>query len=244
MLHKYYLKNLSASETDFVFWALLSIIPRGIFQYFLFGWTIGAVLFDMYYLLILHFSILFSMEFFSKQIFKIEIADKVAYYLSCVKYWIFIFPFVPVITLMTNSTYKLRIEAFKYIPTFLVENNFLPTGMIFVIPIMILFLTKHLMHFSGLNLLKAFTVMAIANTISYVLYYQWLLGIFYYVKSHYSYTTAMATYSVIGCSFMLFIFYDLVKRQIIERRWLLLGLFMVYVFAFTIAVQAVKYFLR
>ncbi|MCW5906463.1 MAG: hypothetical protein KIS94_01270 [Chitinophagales bacterium] len=239
-----YLKNFSAPERDFIFWALLSIIPRGIFQYFLFGWTIGAVLFDMYYLLILHFSILFSMEFLSKQIFKIDIADKVAYYLSCVKYWIFIFPFVPVITLITNSTYKLRIEVFKYIPTFLVENNFLPTGMIFVVPIMLLFLTRHLVRFSGLNWVKAFFIIAIANTISYVLYYQWLLGIFYYVKSNYSYPTAMATYSVTGCTFMLLIFYNLVKRQIIDRRWLLLGSFMVYVFAFTIASQAVKYLLR
>jgi hypothetical protein len=234
--------QLSSNE-KFLGWVLLITIPRGLLHYFAFRWNIGSVIFDMYYLLILHFSLLFSMERMCHLFFKYDVQNAKNYYLSFIRYWILIFPMVPIVTIITGSKYRLHIEFFKYIPSFLIENNFLPIGMIFVIPLMLFFLIRHLSAHAGVSYLKAFIVVAIANTISYVVYYQWMLNLFYTFRDWFSETTAMCCYSLFGISVLLFITRSLVKRGVVEKFWLKVGFFMFYIYAFVLLVQAVNYFL-
>ena len=238
------LSSLLNNDEKFIAWVLLAIIPRGLFHFYLFHWNLGSVIFDMYYLLVLHFSLLFSMETLAKLFFKTKINELHDYYLSFIKYWVLIFPLVPIITIITGSSYRLRIEAFQYIPTFMVDKNFLPLGMVFVIPLILFFLTRHLMRLTDLNFVKAFAIVSIANTISYVLYYQWALNMFYTFLVWYSEKTAMCFYCLFGIVMLQLISFNLVRRNILHPNFLKVGWFMFYMYVFVLAAQMAAYCFR
>lgn len=235
------LTGLLSSEQKFIGWVLLAIIPRGLLHFYLFNWKLGSVIFDMYYVLVLHFSLLFSIETITQLFFKQKITEVRDYYRSFIKYWAFIFPLVPIVTIISHSKYQLHIEAFKYIPTFMVDKNFLPLGMLFVIPLIQFYLIRHLMRHSGLNMLKAFLVVSIANTISYVVYYQWILQAYYSFVMWFSEITAMCCYSLFGITALLLITYRLQKREVLHKNWLKVGFIMFYIYGFILLAQMISY---
>jgi hypothetical protein len=239
------LGNLLSKEEKFIFWALLAMIPRGLFHFFAFKMKLEGVILDMYYLLILYFSLLFFIERMAKIFFKVTIEDTQGYYLTFIKYWCLIFPVVPFITLATGSSYydKTRIELFRYIPTFMVENNFLPLGMVFVIPLIIYFLMVHLRQYLNLKFFQSFILVAVANTIAYILYYQWLFNLFFRLTALFSRKTALCVYAILEMTVLLFIEMNLTKRNILSPKWLKLGYFMLYMTSFLLVSQVGKYFI-
>jgi hypothetical protein len=98
--------------------------------------------------------------------------------------WV-VYPLVAIISLIVKSPAKQTIEWFRYIPTFMVYNNFLPAGMIAVIPILIVFYTWLLMRHSGADWTKALTSVSASLWAIYLLYYQYLLRLFYYLHHFY-----------------------------------------------------------
>ena len=100
------------------------------------------------------------------------------------------------------------------------------------------------MRLTDLNFAKAFAIVSIANTISYVLYYQWALNLFYTFLVWYSEKTAMCFYCLFGIVMLQLINFNLVRRNILHANFLKVGWFMFYMYAFVLAAQMAAYCFR
>jgi hypothetical protein len=100
--------------------------------------------------------------------------------------WV-VYPFVTIISLIAKSPATQTIEWFRHIPTFMVYNNFLPAGMIAVVPVLIVFYTWLFMRHSGADWLRAFVSVLVSLWIVYLVYYQYSLWLVYYSMKHYSF---------------------------------------------------------
>ncbi len=98
--------------------------------------------------------------------------------------WI-VYPAVTIISLITKSPPTQTIEWFRHIPTFMVDDNFLPAGMIAVIPVLIVFYTRLLIRHSSADWLRALASVLVSLSIIYLLYYQYTLWLFSYLYKQY-----------------------------------------------------------
>lgn len=105
--------------------------------------------------------------------------DDLAVLRESVLIWI-VYPVVTVISLIAKSPPMQSIEWFRYVPTFMVTNNFLPLGMIAVVPVLIVFYTRLLMHQSGADWPRALASVLVSLWIIYLAYYQYGLRLFLY----------------------------------------------------------------
>lgn len=110
--------------------------------------------------------------------------DDAAMLRESVLVWI-VYPLVTVISLLMKSPPVRSVPWFRYIPTFMVETNFLPAGMIVVIPILIAFYTRLLMRHSGADWLRALASVLVSLLTIYLAYYQYTLKLFIYVYKTY-----------------------------------------------------------
>jgi len=120
-----------------------------------------------------------------KRVFSRQVNDN-AILQGSVLIWI-VYPMVTVISLIAKSPPTQTIEWFRYIPTFMVEHNFLPAGMVAVIPILLVFYTRLMVRHSNASWLQAFSSVLLSLWVIYLLYYQWTLSLFYYVIRHYGF---------------------------------------------------------
>lgn len=98
--------------------------------------------------------------------------------------WI-VYPAVTIISFMTHGSPVRTVEWFRYIPTFMVEYNFLPDGMIAVIPVLIVFYTWLMARHSGADWLRSFISVFVSLLAVYLVYYQWTAGLFlYFLLTH------------------------------------------------------------
>lgn len=94
--------------------------------------------------------------------------------------WV-VYPAVAVISLITKSPPIQTIEWFRYIPTFMVYKNFMPTGFIAAIPVLLVFYVRLLVRHSRVNWFRAIASVLVPLFVIYLLYYQYLLRLFYFV---------------------------------------------------------------
>jgi hypothetical protein len=109
--------------------------------------------------------------------------------------WI-VYPMVPIISMATRSAPLGTIEWFRYIPSFMVENNFLPVGMIAVIPVLLLFYTRLISRTSGGGWLRSFVAMLAALIVIYVLFYQYADRLLFLVLGPYGPLFAAGLYTL------------------------------------------------
>lgn len=89
-----------------------------------------------------------------------------------------VIPFVPFFSLLPwEKAWGLgnfaTIPAFRLIPTFLVENNYLPLGMLVVIPFILLMTSRFMVQTTGVAWPRVFIMTLVAYGVIYVYYYQW-----------------------------------------------------------------------
>lgn len=92
-----------------------------------------------------------------------------------------VYPSVTIISLILKSPPTRTIEWFRYIPTFMVDYNFLPAGMIAVIPILFIFYTWLLMRHSDAGWPQALASVYVSLLVVYLVYYQYTAQLFLYV---------------------------------------------------------------
>ncbi len=122
-------------------------------------------------------------------------------------YWVI--PFVPLFSLSPlEKAWGLgpwaTISAFRVIPTFMVDNNYLPLGMLVVIPFILWMTSRFMAITTGLTWMRAFVMTLAAFGLIYVYYYQWGWRALVAVKYHAGFTpweillAAFITYSFLS----------------------------------------------
>ncbi|HXH18607.1 MAG TPA: hypothetical protein VNJ07_05945 [Chitinophagales bacterium] len=154
------------------------------------------------------FTIYSSIPYWAMRIVRIKTeiddsAEREIYRLST-PLWL-IYPLVPVITILTGSSYSVEVPLFKWIPTFMTKGNFLPTGMIAVIPVILLYFTILFQKKIHINLPAVFIAIAASCTILYLLFYQWLLSLFQLVLKEYNYALGFGIYHLIMAVYLQFV---------------------------------------
>jgi hypothetical protein len=221
---------------------LLASCLRGAFHLFYFEWKWSEVLFDMYYLLVFYFSLLIGIEWIFLLFLNKSAKDRFSYYSDYAKYWLLLFPAVPFVTILTQSNYNNDVVWFKHIPTFFVQNNFLPTGMIFVIPLMLLFTLRHIERFFESTFLQRFLATALIFTITYLVYYQWLYGVQIKFRTLFSPDFAMAFYASILLILLIVIqYYLFLKKVLLSPYWLYATGIMLYLYLFIMGNRMFQY---
>jgi len=129
------------------------------------------------------------------------------------KLWWLVIP-VSIINGLFNADTTITISIFKYIPTFMEINNYLPIGMVMVIPLFIVFTTWFIRKTYSQSLWKSFLYGLLGLSIIYVIFYQWLWQFFYYLLNTFirayqltfgeSYLISMPIFIETGLIFLLF----------------------------------------
>jgi hypothetical protein len=90
-----------------------------------------------------------------------------------------VYPAVTLISMLGNSPPNRSIEWFRYIPTFLVERNFLPLGMIIVVPVLISAYVILIKRHSQAGWFQTLIAVLVSLLIVYLLYYQYTFRWFF-----------------------------------------------------------------
>jgi hypothetical protein len=165
-------------------WLLGFGLARTILDYFwiptyvLFEYKILSLLNTTVYVFTLYLVIPSIAEYILERIFSRPV-NRDAVLRESVLIWI-VYPAVTIISLMTHGSPVRSVEWFRYIPTFIVEYNFLPDGMIAVIPVLIVFYTWLMMRHSGADWLRSLISVLASLLVIYLVYYQWTAGLFLY----------------------------------------------------------------
>ncbi|MBL8080573.1 MAG: hypothetical protein JNM55_21560 [Anaerolineales bacterium] len=153
--------SLATATSDMLFWLKVS------------SYTVWLVTFLLWFIYLL--SLCVSTAFLLSQLvpngdFRQALAMTV-----CV-YWVI--PFVPPFSLLPwEKAWGLgnfaTIPVFRMIPTFLVENNYLPLGMLVVIPFILWMASRFMAQTTGVTWSRVFIMTLVAYGVIYVYYYQW-----------------------------------------------------------------------
>ncbi len=117
--------------------------------------------------------------------------------------WV-IYPLVPIVTILTGDSYSKTIPLFAHIPFFLVNSNFFPTGMMFVIPIITIsyiFICRNILK---TNFFISLLLTAYSCTVMYLLFYQFFLRLFVVLRHTNNYYVAYAVYHTLMMVFLYF----------------------------------------
>jgi hypothetical protein len=107
-----------------------------------------------------------------------------------------VYPMVPTISMLARSAPFIRIEWFRHIPTFMVENNFLPLGMIAVVPVLFIYYSRKLAQTSGAGWLRSSLATLIALLVIYVLFYQYADALLFQAMGSYGPLVAAGVYTL------------------------------------------------
>jgi hypothetical protein len=172
-------------------WLLGFAVARSILDYFWiplyagFLYKLPSLFNTTVYLFTLYLIIPAMAGFILEKVFSKQVDDS-AVLRESILVWV-VYPFVTIISLIAKSPATQTIEWFRYIPTFMVYNNFLPAGMIVVIPILIVFYTRLMMRHSGADWFRAFISVLVSLWVVYLLYYQYTLRLVYFSMKQYSF---------------------------------------------------------
>jgi hypothetical protein len=107
-----------------------------------------------------------------------------------------VYPMVSLISMIAKSPPRQTIDWFRYIPTFMVEDNFLPAGMLAVVPILAAAYTVLLMRHSRSNWLKSLVSVSLALLAVYLVYYQYTFRFFWEFFRTYGRFVAIGYYTL------------------------------------------------
>lgn len=180
------MKKLVSAEKMFGLLSAISLVRVALDQTIIYGFsqpynTLMSQLHMYMYLFILYL----CMPAFA--LFLLGVRNKEKYaevrqlYQSSVWIWAIIYPAVPIVSYIFKTPYRDTFEWMGYIPTFMVHNNYLPAGMIFVIPIIVYHYTTSLMQIFKFSFIKSFLAFNVSCGVLYVLFYQYLLNLGYHI---------------------------------------------------------------
>lgn len=133
-------------------------------------------------------------DFILKRVFSAHVDDK-AVLRESVLIWI-VYPLVTVINLIVKSPPTLTIKWFQLIPTFMVSNNYMPVGLIVVVPVLLVFYTRLILRHSDSSWPKVFLSVLVSHWVVYLLYYQYTLKWFFYLHHLYGPLVAFGFYTL------------------------------------------------
>jgi hypothetical protein len=153
--------SMAVSTTDMVFW--LKVFSLTVW--------VGSCFLWFFYILSLCLSTAFLL---SRLIPKGDF--KQALTMAICVYWVI--PLVPIFSLLPwEKDWGLGIFAtipvFRMIPTFLVDNNYLPLGMLAVIPVILGMTGRFMAKTTGVTWWRALAMTLAAYALIYIYYYQW-----------------------------------------------------------------------
>lgn len=90
------------------------------------------------------------------------------------------YPMVGVISGIAESPYSITIPIFRYLPFFMVENNFFPLGMIVMVPLLIIGYT-YAFHQKPKRFWTTLIAVVLSFSIIYILFYQYVLRLSYII---------------------------------------------------------------
>jgi hypothetical protein len=95
--------------------------------------------------------------------------------------WAVIYPMVPAVSMLTGSPFLRHVELFRYVPGFLVRENFLPSGMFVAIAILLWRVPAAVRRLYDVRALQAWVAVLAALLVIYLVFYQWGLAALYAV---------------------------------------------------------------
>jgi hypothetical protein len=230
------------SEKRFVIILLIASTLRGIFDFALMKLGFWSIFFNFFYLFVLYLSIVGTVHYLCSKFYKAEPSDIPGFFFGYAPYWLFLFPVVPVVTHLTHSNYRMTIPLFSYIPSFMVNNNYLPTGMVYIIPLMFFFFFVHAKKYYQLSIIQLFWPVLIIFWADYLLLYQWLLNLGYYLMSMFSVNTFFAVYGMLMLGWGAPFVYYAYKKCNLSKEWLVIGAAVFYSFVFLLALTVLRYY--
>lgn len=166
-------------------WLLSFAVTRSVLDYFWiliharFLYRTIAMFTNIVYLYTLYLMIPAMAGFMLGKVFSRPVNDR-AVLRESVLVWV-VYPTVTIVSLVTKSPPTRSIEWFRHIPTFMVDNNFFPTGMVAVVLVLVVFYTWLMMRHSRADWLRALASVLVSLFVIYLLYYQYTLRLFHYV---------------------------------------------------------------
>ncbi len=151
---------------------------------------------------------------------------------------------VPVVSYLTGSSYQMEIPLFSYIPTFMVQKNYLPTGMLFIIPLMFASFLYHAKQYLNISPIKVLLLLMIIFWADYLLLYQWLLQLGYFLEAAYSSQTFLSVYGMLMLIWGTPFCYYAYKKANLSVGWLQVGGVVFYTFFFLLIFKMGAYYLR
>ncbi len=159
----------------------------------------GIVYIYVLYFGIVGLSVLF-LKVIGKQIVSDEAIEKVYWYSTFI--WL-VYPLVALLSWLLDGPQMITVPIFKYIPFFLVENNFLPIGMLIVIPIILSSYTFLFNKYFNTSIINSIFISILSTSIIYTLYYQYLLNISFLLLYKTNYWIFIGFYSFLFIPFTL-----------------------------------------
>lgn len=232
------------SEKRFVLILGIAAALRVLFDYTLMHVGFWSNFFNFFYLFVLYFSIVSTVHFLSGKFFNVEIKDTRGFFFGYAPYWVLLFPAVPVVSYLTGSSYQMEIPLFSYIPTFMVKKNYLPSGMLFIIPLMFASFLYHAKQHLKLSPIKVLLLLMIIFWADYLLLYQWLLQLGYFLQAAYSSQTFLSIYGMLMLIWGAPFCYYAYKKAKLSVEWLQVGSVVFYTFFFLLIFKMGAYYLR
>lgn len=232
------------SEKKFVSILCIAAALRVFFDYTLMHVGFWSNFFNFFYLFVLYFSIVSTVHFLSGKFYQIQPDDTRGFFFGYAPYWVLLFPAVPVVSYLTGSSYQIEIPLFSYMPTFMVHKNYLPSGMLFIIPLMFASFVQHASKYLNLSPVKVLLLLMIIFWADYLLLYQWLLQLGYFLQAAFSNQTFLAVYGILMLIWGAPFCYYAYKKAKLSVEWLHVGGFVFYTFFFLLIFKIGTYYLR
>ncbi len=159
-------------------------------------------LFDTVYIFTLFTGFSFLIVFLSRFMLKEKpsaVAVQNLYYDSAF-IWL-CYPLVPLVTFLYGDNYSKTIEFFEYLPFFMIEKNYLPSGMIFIMPILVGGYTYLVKKHLKISLIQAILLSTVSQTIIYLLFYQYLYGMGLKLRDAFNSLIFLGSYTLVMCMF-------------------------------------------
>lgn len=107
-----------------------------------------------------------------------------------------VYPAVTAISLAAKSPPNQTIAWFRLIPTFMVEKNFFPVGMIVVVPVLAVAYTYLLTRYSDVGWLRSYLAVLASLVAIYLVYYQYTLRLLYIVNDKFGVVVGFGFYTL------------------------------------------------
>lgn len=182
-----------------------------------FNWNPLSIFADLFYLFIFYFNVVGVFVFLNKS--KISKENLKSFFYSHSLYLGVLFILIPIITYITGSNTKFTIPIFKLIPTLNDTHNYMPSGMLYVIPLIIYFFMINVKKHTNINLIRAFVHLIIALGLIYLVFYQWIFQFNHIINNFYGYRVAISIYGIMMLLYSLPIFIFSKNKIGLHRNW-------------------------